>query len=223
MKGFTLLEVLVSVSILAIILASVYSAYTSNVESAQWADESRQAHQIARGVLERMSRDLEAACLDLPPGAEGVRLELIGEDRVSAEGDPVDRIDFAAFAHLDPAGAAHAPDLCEVGYLLEEDPDRESWILFRRDSVLPDDEPTEGGVLQEMSGSILGLDLRYQDFEGKMWDQWDTSAEDAPQAGHLPALVFVTLRVRTGEDRAWSFQTTVHPRLAFPPQETSEP
>src|SRR5512136_1236682 len=80
-RGFTLLEVLVSMAILVIIMAALYSAYTTNVEAIQIARQNGEVHQAARIVLDRMTKDLQSALAQLSAPSEKIRLGLIGEDR----------------------------------------------------------------------------------------------------------------------------------------------
>ena len=99
LSGFTLLEVLVSVAILAIIMAAIYSAYVTNVEAIQIARENGQVHQTARIVLDLMTRDLESALAELRVTSETTRLGLIGKNQ-DRDGRRVDRIDFTTLTHM---------------------------------------------------------------------------------------------------------------------------
>jgi len=81
MKGFTLLEVLVSMAILVIIMAALYSAYTTNVEAIQIARQNGEVHQTARIVLDRMTKDLQSALIEVSVPSDKLKLGLVGEDR----------------------------------------------------------------------------------------------------------------------------------------------
>ena len=99
MKGFTLLEVLVSMAILVIIMAALYSAYTTNVEAIQIARQNGEVHQTARIVLDRMTKDLQSALIQVSVPSDKIRLGLVGEDR-EIDGRRADRMDFTTVTHL---------------------------------------------------------------------------------------------------------------------------
>jgi len=211
MKGFTLLEVLVSMAILVIIMAALYSAYTTNVEAIQIARQNGEVHQAARIVLERMTKDLQSALIQVSVPSEKIRLGFVGEDR-EIDGKRADRVDFTSVTHLPLTEKGPASDLCEIGYLIEEDSEDRSLVLFRRDDPSVDDDFTKGGLLQEMTRNVLEFNLTYQDSRGEESHKWNT-LEGMPGAG-LPVLIKVRLVLKDELNREHVFSTSIHPELA---------
>ena len=211
MKGLTLLEVLVSIIILGIILAAIYSAYTSNVETIQIAREQSQVYQTARIVLDRMSKDLESAFIEEALSNEEMKLGMIGKDR-DIDGQDADSIDFTTLTHLPLTEKSPRTDLCEVGYYLEEDPENKGLVLYRRDDGILDDDFTEGGYSQELAGMVAGLDIIFQDSYGGEFDQWNTL--EGKQAGKLPSLIKIRLTIKEQSGREHLFTTSIHPELS---------
>jgi len=211
LKGFTLLEVLVSMAILVIIMAALYSAYTTNVEAIQIARQNGEVHQTARIVLDRMTKDLQSALIQVRGSSEKIKLGLVGADR-EVDGRRADHIDFTTVTHMPLTEKGPASDLCEIGYLVDEDPEAQVLVLLRRDAFSVDEDFTKGGSLQEMARNVLEFKLTYQDAEGKDSDQWNT-LEGRPASG-LPVLVKVRLVLKDELDREHVFSTTVHPELA---------
>ena len=213
MKGFTLLEVLVSVAIMAIIMAALYGAYTSNLETIQLARQSGLVNQTARIILDRMSRDLESAFMTAPAASgseETPRTGLLGHDQ-EINGRPADRLSFTSLSHVPVGKTGLRTDLCEIGYHLEEDTEEESLIIFRRDQAVPDQDITAGGQPLELSGMIRGLDVTFQDKEGEDFDTWDTF--EGAHKDVLPSLVKVTLTIKDQQGGEHIFRTSVHPAL----------
>jgi type II secretion system protein J len=210
-KGFTLLEVLVSMAILVIIVAALYSAYTTNVEAIQIARQNGEVHQAARIVLDRMTKDLQSALIQMSVPSEEVQLGLIGQNQ-ETDGKRADRIDFTTVTHLPLTDKGPAGDLCEIGYLVEEDPDDKTLVLWRRDAPSVDNDVTQGGTLQEMARNVLEFNLTYQDSRGDVSDTWNT-LEGGPGLG-LPALIKVRLVLKDDLNREHVFTTTIHPELA---------
>ena len=211
MKGFTLLEVLVSMAILVIIMAALYSAYTTNVEAIQIARQNGEVHQTARIVLDRMTRDLQSALIQVSVPSEKIKLGMVGEDR-ELDGRRADRIDFTTVTHLPLTEKGPASDLCEIGYLVDEDSEDKTLVLMRRDDSSVDEDFTQGGSLQEMARNVMEFTLTYQDSRGEESGKWNT-LEGTPGAG-LPVLIKVRLVLRDELNREHVFSTSVHPELA---------
>jgi prepilin-type N-terminal cleavage/methylation domain-containing protein len=89
-RGFTLVELLVAVMILAMVLTTLYAAYTGTFRTALATEEDDALHGMARGMFLRLIRDLGgivpyngAMVFIAQPGGGG--------GRVSAAGLPVVR------------------------------------------------------------------------------------------------------------------------------------
>ncbi|MDY7036264.1 MAG: prepilin-type N-terminal cleavage/methylation domain-containing protein [Thermodesulfobacteriota bacterium] len=218
MKGLTLLEVLISIIILSIILAAIYGAYTSNVETIQIVREHSQVYQTARIVFDRMSKDLESSFIEVALSDEKIKLGMIGKDRDIA-GQDADSIDFTTLTHLPLTEKSPRTDLCEVGYYLEEDPENEGFVLYRRDDGILDDDFTEGGYKQELARMVAGLDIIFQDSYGGEFDQWNTL--EGKQAGKLPSLIKIRLTIKEQSGREHLFAMSIHPELSVRKMEDS--
>jgi prepilin-type N-terminal cleavage/methylation domain-containing protein len=210
-KGFTLLEVLVSVSILAVIMASLYGAYTSNVEAIQLVRQGSEVHQVARIVLDRMARDLESIIVGAPTSTASSVLGLIAEDR-EIDGKPADRLDFTTLTHLAFAEGEPLTDLCEVGYFVEEDEEGDGLILYRRDDGSVDEDLTEGGHIIELARMITALNFTFEDSEGEVFEAWTTLSGE--HLNRIPPLVVIRITIRDRGEEERTFTTSVHPALA---------
>jgi prepilin-type N-terminal cleavage/methylation domain-containing protein len=221
LRGFTLLEVLVSVAILAIIMAAIYSAYTTNVEAIQIARENGQVHQTARIVLDRITKDLQSALVETGSLSERNRFGFVGRDQ-EKDGKRMDRVDFATLTYLSLSERSPAVDLCEVGYRVVEDPEQpEILVLMRRQKILvsiPEDDASlsegfgEGGSEQELARNLAEFKITYEDARGEALDGWSTEETNSNSA--LPVLVRVRLVLRDVLDREHVFTTAIHPELA---------
>ncbi|MBW1947656.1 MAG: prepilin-type N-terminal cleavage/methylation domain-containing protein [Deltaproteobacteria bacterium] len=211
MKGFTLLEVLISVAILAVVLGAIYGAYSSSLGVIQIARQNGRVNQTARVILDRMTRDLESTflteCLTENMPVTG----LIGEDRL-IHGQPADRINFTALTHLVMEKGDPPTDLCEIGYYLKWDSEDETLVIFRRDHAVPDNDLTKGGQSWELSRMVQGLNITYQDSEGNTFDDWNTL--EGNRKDTLPSLIVITLTVRDELGKKHVFRTSVHPALS---------
>ena len=211
MRGFTLLEILISIVILVALMVGIYGVYSANMGAIHWASQKGQVFHMARIALDRMTKDLESAFVASDLSKEKIRLGMIGKD-LEIEGNPADRLDFTTLSHLVLDEREPHTDLCEVGYQLVEDPEGEGFILYRRDDGSLDDNLTEGGISHELARSVSGLDITYQDIDGGEFDNWDT-VEGKPGSA-LPSLILIRLTIMDQEGREELFTTGVHPALA---------
>ncbi|KYF99679.1 general secretion pathway protein GspJ [Sorangium cellulosum] len=195
--GVTLLEVLVSVAILAIIGTLIYGAFDGMSRSRAGISRISDRYHQGRGAIARISRELQAAFLSRHQPADkniAVRLTAFtGEDS-----SPADRVDFTAFAHRRLLRNAHESDQCEIGYFGSRDPERDKLDLVRREAKFIDLEPTRGGVVNVLAEDIESFNVRYLDpVTGEWVDSWD-STQPAAQFERLPSQVWVTLVLNGG-------------------------
>jgi type II secretion system protein J len=211
-EGFTLLEVLVSVAILAIVIAAVYEAFISTVGSVKAARQGEQVNQTARIILERLSEDLLCAVTDSLKKPQNVQLGMVCKDG-EQDGHATDQIDFTSFGHVEAGGVGPETDLCEIGYSLEKDPDGAGFILYRRDTAPPDDDLSRGGRKFQLAKNVGGLNFRFQDGMDQGLDSWDTLGGGKKDT--LPSLITIELTVLDDEGKAHLFVTSVHPALSL--------
>ncbi len=195
--GVTLLEVLVSISILALIGTLIYGAFDGMSRSRAGISRISDRYHQGRGAIARISRELQAAFLSRHQPADkniAVRLTAFaGQDS-----SPADRVDFTAFAHRRLVRNTHESDQCEVGYFGSRDPDRDKLDLVRREAKVIDLEPTRGGVVNVLAEDIESFNVQYLDpVTGEWVDSWD-STQPAAQFERLPSQVWVTLVLNGG-------------------------
>ncbi|MGK4009254.1 type II secretion system protein GspJ [Sorangium sp. So ce1036] len=208
--GITLLEVLVSVGILALIGTLIYGAFDGMSRARTGIARMSDRYHQGRAAVARISRELQAAFLSRHQPADKnivVRLTAFtGEDS-----SPADRVDFTAFAHRRLLRNAHESDQCEIGYFASRDPERSDKLdLVRREAKHIDLEPTRGGVVNVLAEDIESFDVQYLDpITGEWTDSWD-STQPAAQLDRLPAQVWVTLVLKGGPgDEPIKFETKV--------------
>lgn len=197
-RGVTLLEVMVSVGILALVGSLIYGAFDGMAKSRTSIAAINDRYHQGRQALSRMSRELESAFV-----SKHVPLQLNSAVRQTAfvgkKSRPADRVDFTAFAHRRLGSDVHESDQCEVGYFGANDPERSGKIdLVRREQRTIDLEPTKGGVVQVMVDDIESFEIRYLDPTTAQWmDTWD-STQLVGQMGRLPSQVKLTLILKGG-------------------------
>jgi type II secretion system protein J len=196
--GFTLVELLVSLTASAGIVAAAYLCLQGGLESRKMIEARMDLAQKARVTLGLLRADLAQAC-PLYKGPLGDGSEFIGMRREIGDME-ADNLDFGT-RNWRPRGPGEA-DSCEVSWFVDRDPRTGVMGLWRRRDPTPDGEPLSGGSREEIVEGIAGL--RFEYFDGLSWyESWgDDSRAAAGRAsenlsaynlGGLPDAVRITI------------------------------
>ena len=197
-SGFTLVELLVSLTASVGIIAGAYMCLQGGLESRKLIEARMDLAQKARVALALLTADLAQAC-PLHKGPLGDGSEFIGMRREIGDME-ADNLDFAT-RNWRPRGPGEA-DSCEVSWFVDRNSRTGAMGLWRRRDPTPDDEPLAGGSREEIVEGIAGV--RFEYFDGYSWyESWgDDSQAAAGRAsealsaynlGGLPDAVRITI------------------------------
>jgi general secretion pathway protein J len=214
-RGMTLLEVLVSLAILAMMSLLIYGAFDSMNRGIKGEQFRSERGREGRDAILRMSRELSSAFLSMH---NPTNLALITRQTafIGQHSSPFDRVEFAAFAHRRIVKNARESDQCEVGFSAATDPDApDKMDLVRREQTPVDQDPQRGGVVNVLAENIELFSLKYLDPNNGLWsDTWDTTLVNA-QYNRLPLeiKIAITMKGRPGLD-----STTYTTKVMMPMQ-----
>lgn len=196
--GFTLIEILVAVSVTALLLGTIYGIFTAVSNARQRVESDASGYHLARVLTDRLAREIRGTYWQ--QGHEGT--VFAGEADAAGNGT----LELSTTA-ASPLGRS-AGGIARISYSLEEDliEGERRWRLRRREAPLfdPDFDRREGLRLSE---AVEAFELRY--YEGERWvERWDAS-----NRGRLPQLVEIRLEIVAGEKRL-PFVTVVDIPLA---------
>ncbi len=178
-RGFTLIEILLALALLAVVITLIQGTYSGTVKSRERSGaESRQLHTAAL-VLDRLANEISGAYVDpARPDATGLVLAVDGD------GHSV----LAFTARLQPIPTIRPGGGSEVSYFVEAEDDRVR--LVRRESPDLDGNLEEGGAPYPVVDDLVRFQV--QCFDGEQWvEEWDSrEREDGPV---LPRAVSVEL------------------------------
>jgi general secretion pathway protein J len=193
----TLLEVLVSLGVMAMISLLIYGAFDSISRGrrgeALRADRARQG----RDAVERIAREVQGAFLSLhQPLSPAMQTRMTAF--IASNGANYDRVDFTAFAHRRVERDVRESDQAEVGYFVVPDPDVDGKMdLVRREQAPIDFDPKRGGVVNVLAEDVESFDLKYLDpLTGQWVESWD-STQLAQQLNRLPIEIRVELKLKS--------------------------
>jgi len=206
-RGFTLLEVLLTITITALMMGIIYGVLVSTLQARTRLEKTTEMDEAGPLLLKMMADDLSAAYVppvpDQPPPAEGEPAAenpayFTGKDETGAGGE-ADRLDFVSSRDIWNPDTQRIADFAEIGYFLRPNPDESSLsILVRREDPFVDDKPATGGTLQEMYARVKSLSFEY--FDGEKWLR--TWGDQDAQKKALPKIVRITLIVVPDAEKA---------------------
>jgi prepilin-type N-terminal cleavage/methylation domain-containing protein len=167
-RGFTLIELMISVSVGAMILVGAYMCLSASFASQKLIDPRIDTLQTARVTLAMMTADLRAACpLDK-------NFAFVGMHRAVGLAD-ADNLDFATHNYM-PRREREA-DYCEVSYFAQRDEESGLLNLWRRRNPTLAEDPLSGGRREEIAKGLSGVRFEYTD--GLDWyDAWGETNND---------------------------------------------
>lgn len=173
-SGFTLIELMIGVSIMAGIVASAYLSLQAAYRTRATVEVRSDIVQQARVVLDILAQDLRHAA---PPTEEFLFVGMVREQGDEAFGN----LDFVSH-HWKPLLEGEG-DRCEISLFVDRDPETEQWLLIRRRDPSPDLEPFEGGTREVIARGLRGFRLEY--YDGYEWvESWGEEDDEGNRVGY---------------------------------------
>jgi general secretion pathway protein J len=205
-KGFTLIEILIAVFILGIVLSTVYASYTGTFRTIRATETDAELYGMARTVLERMTRDLEATAPWKGAFTFSARPYYLGDREFT-------RLTFRSTAHIAFGEKEEPAGIAVIEYGVEEGTEKEGYALSRSDTLHRDpgkEEAPTGGFL--LCDRVETLTYRFFDSAGKEYETWDNGQDEA-QKKKAPAMVEIHLGLVNENDREHPFPFMTRVRL----------
>ena len=197
--GFTLVELLIAVAVLAGVSMLIFGAFSGMKASKEGLQRVTDRYREGRLAMARISRELQSAYVsNHAPIDLSIQVEQTAFKGTNAT--PADRVDFNSFCYQRLDRHSHVSDQAEISYFGSPDPDQSGVTdLARRVSPRLDLEPERGGIVQVLATDIDLFELEYFDPLTGMWaEEWDTT-QATGQMGRLPLQVRVILVLNGGE------------------------
>jgi general secretion pathway protein J len=182
-RGFTLLEILVAIFILAIVVSLVLSAFNGIFSNADRINISSDLSEMGNACLDRMAADLTSVHVLFyprykPPDLMEEKPELyrvVGEVR-DLGGQTFSWLRFASAAHL-PINHDSREGIAQIVYYVQETDDG-AFIIRRADHLYPYPEFKENDTDPVLCEQVRGFKLTYFDGKDREFEKWDSQSED---------------------------------------------
>ncbi len=184
-RGFTLLEIMVALTILATIMTIIYGSFNQSFRVREHTAKVYDRYRDVRQAMFRMAREISSAYISTHHNRQ---------DPTTAtcfEGES-DELTFSSMAHLRLVRDADESDQMQVGYFLksgEASDGRRVTNLMRRMDPTPDTRVDRGGRVQILAEDVAELKFEYWEPSKEIGDEaWvDEWAVGACKAGEEPS------------------------------------
>jgi len=208
-RGFTLLEILIAIAILALVVSSLYGAYSGTLDTTEMVESIRDVDQVARLALMQMVDDFK--CLYYQKAGEEDKESPYSFGGVTeAEGEGGAIVAFATTSRLDFGMTFPSQRINRVSYIMEKQPDNEKlYRLVRKELPFADLSGGREEISVEIADGVESLSLTYFDKDGQQFSQWDSKTE-----GLLPRLVHIRLQMAGEKSRLFATSVAIREQEA---------
>ncbi len=181
--GFTLIEILTAIFILAIVVSMVLSAFDGIFSNADHINNSSDLYEMGSATLDRMAADLKADFVTLyprykPPDLMEKDLDIhrFEGKTQTVGGETFSWLRFTSMAHL-PFNHDTQEGIAEIVYYVQQT-EADEYIIRRADKLYPYPEFEESDSDPMLCEKVRGLTLTFYDTKGDEYDEWDSESDD---------------------------------------------
>jgi len=191
--GFTLIEILLAVALVATIAALVFGSLSTTLNAIDATRANAAREQVVRTTMRLMAEELSM----------GVSLPVMPWIGVNAqqEGQPADTVAFLTVGQFRGTGSERETEIVRIVYTRE----RDKLLRFVRRNLygLTDDSLDQ----LELARKVKGFNVRYHDGTNNLWvDEWDGRARSKPPAA---LLIELTLQEDHAEPQTFRHWVTI--------------
>ena len=197
-RGFSLIEILVAASLLAIVGGMLVQSLSSSLDAKEAVEGTSNRYHLVRSAVSRMVDEISQAYLSAHVASAEARSE-------------------TAFGYVPRVADEKKGDSRQLAYYLDTDPKTQTQSLLRREQANLDDNFEEGGRALVLLSDVRELTLEYWDATKEEWlDKWDAQGSDPNQASKLPQRVRLKITAVMGDGEQQTFMTQTRIWLPAP-------
>ena len=212
--GFTLLEALIAISILAVILTFVYMSFFTAFKAKSYVEERNETYQVGDQIMFHLKRELTSAFLDVAPNGTISPYTYFVGIKDEWNDKPMDKLFFTTLSHVDITlgNGVAGSDFASIGYDTQIDQDKNVVYLIHRETPFFVTAPLFQGTGYVLTRSVQSFALYYFNPNAKQWtDEWDTRL---PISNYLPYAVLVQLVLKDNNGVDVTFRDIIRLRMA---------
>lgn len=201
-RAFSLIEILIAVSLLAIIGALLMQSLSSSMDAKDAIESTSNRYHLVRSAMSRMVDELSMSYLSAHKPTSGVEIRAV----TGFKGER-DRIDCTAFGYVARVEDERKSDQRQLSFFLDTDERTQTKSLRRREQANLDDDFEEGGRELTLLPDVRSLEFQYWDPQKEAWaDKWDAQGTEL---NRLPSRIRIEMVVvmDNGEEQTFTTQS----------------
>jgi general secretion pathway protein J len=209
-RGFTLMEIVIAVTITAFIGLSIGVAFNNTIKAKETIETTSEHYRMLRTAMARMTREIGAAYVSDRYDSKRYRDAF---DRPTNFVGAKDKLLFSCLAHQRLATDAKESDQMIVEYVVKNSTEkgvRNRQDLIRREKTILEERMERGGTEDVLFEGAKKIEFSYWNSDRKQWDDdWDTRRNDKKSI--LPTRVKITLTAldENGKEQKYMTQTRI--------------
>ena len=201
-RGFTLIEMMLAIGVLALILSMLASSFSTIAHSKVHAEGRLMVDREGRALLWQLTKELRNA-VQTPYTSSNVALFGSGHQN---GGVAVDTISLSTFNGGHRRALTGMTPETIVTYNLTANPDQQGWYFLNRSQQSGLLTSTVSPQTTVLANNVLSLHFRY--FDGQKWgESWESPSQ--PRGRQLPVAVAVQIQMAAPGGRVMDFATQV--------------
>ncbi len=203
-RGFTLLELVISIALLSTIMVLMYQSLGQTIETRNMVYDELQGPKVANAILAQIFKDFRYIYyggLQGDAGFRGKAIKMAGMD--------ADRVAFITARRTRTVGTEddgrrtdedRESYLTEVGYACRPHPTYSQWLeLWRREDYFVDSKPTEGGFYSLVYDKIRNFRLRFFPIPEEATEKQGLEEWDSAQKKGIPYAILLKIEFDVNE------------------------
>jgi prepilin-type N-terminal cleavage/methylation domain-containing protein len=208
-QGFTLLELLIAITMLVIVLTTLYGSYRSILTRNPWIEADIQSQEMARTCLNQMLADLGAVYIvpfseyKPPQSLDPPNPYSIIAESLSTGKKTFPRLGFSSLFHL-RLGDRRQQDIAHIVYYVQPLPSG-AFVLRRSETLYPYPPFKENPADPVLCKGIRSLSYTFYDSKGKEHQTWDSDSSDYGR--QTPASIHITVELEARQGTSLKMET----------------
>ena len=201
-RGFTLIEMMLAIGVLALILAMLASSFSAVSHSKVHAEGRLMVDREGRALLWQMTKEITNT-VQTPYAPSNVAL--FGGGHMGG-GRAIDTITMSTFSGGHRRAITGMTPETIVTYNLTPNPEQQGWYMLQRSQQSGLMTSSASSQTTVLANNVLSMHIRY--FDGQKWEEsWDTSS--LPRGRQLPVAVAIQIEMAAPGGHVMDFATEV--------------
>ena len=220
--GFTFLEVVIAISILAVIMGTTYSALNQIIRAKKVLDDARDGKAIADALLTRLLRELQLALAEQPvmPPKKQINQPIPGAPRLTAIRTEKQGRSFAELTFVTKGSRQLLPDgsrqsdIVQISYKTAESFNQSGTepqlMLIREETpyIRPFEDAYKRTISFPVANDLLSFEFLFFDEDTTQWIiNWPPKSAARPK---LPAMIQLLFKIRSPLGGQQSYSTVIY-------------